>query len=95
MSCPFRRAATRRHAPPRAATRRRARVGGGQGVRPACTHATLACAWQVGKIFHHGRFRGDFMGGTQSDEIVSEMLEQRDTASSAPPLPPATHLPLA
>jgi serine/arginine repetitive matrix protein 2 len=39
----------------------------------------------VGKIFYHGRFRGDFMGGTQSDEIVAEMLAQRDTARRAAP----------
>ena len=39
----------------------------------------------MGKIFYHGRFRGDFMGGTQSDEIVAEMLAQRDTARRASP----------
>ena len=37
----------------------------------------------MGKIFYHGRFRGDFMGGTQSDEIVAEMLAQRDTVRRA------------
>jgi len=41
-------------------------------------------SFPVGKIFYHGRFRGDFMGGTQSDEIVAEMLAQRDTLMNAP-----------
>ena len=35
-------------------------------------------SFPVGKIFYHGRFRGDFMGGTNSDQIAAEMLAQRD-----------------
>ena len=35
-------------------------------------------SFPVGKVFYHGRFRGDFMGGTESDQIIAEMLQQRD-----------------
>ena len=31
-----------------------------------------------------GKFRGDFMGGTQSEEIVAEMLAQRNEVARAP-----------
>merc|ERR1719231_721410 len=41
-------------------------------------------SFPVGKIFLHGKFRGDFMGGTQSEEIVAEMLAQRNELLKAP-----------
>tara|TARA_B110001452_G_C15199295_1_gene416267 strand:- start:262 stop:1131 length:870 start_codon:yes stop_codon:yes gene_type:complete len=40
-------------------------------------------SFPVGKIFYHGRFRGDFMGGTSSDEIAAEMIAQRDQLLTA------------
>jgi len=35
-------------------------------------------SFPVGKIFHRGRFVGDFMGGSEAHEIVAEMLTIRD-----------------
>ena len=35
-------------------------------------------SFPVGKIFYEGRFRNDFMGGTESGQIIAEMLQQRD-----------------
>ena len=40
-------------------------------------------SFPVGKIFYQGRFRGDFMGGTQADEIIEEMIQQRDALLKA------------
>jgi len=35
-------------------------------------------SFPVGKYFYQGRFVGDFMGGSLSHEIVTEMLTIRD-----------------
>jgi len=47
-----------------------------QNRRVADEHRALS--FPIGKIFHNGRYRADFQGGTAAHEIVSETLTVRD-----------------